>query len=243
MTQYKTADPRWRNLYKIGGIAALMQLAAILAMLVAMVTLGPKPTSVEEYFILQQSNRLQSILQGDFLLLFLIGPYIATFPALYVALRRVSPVGTALATLMTLVVVAGFFAMESTFSLQYLGNKYAAAAGDAQRAQFLAAGEAVVASDIWNSSGAYIGGILLQGAGVIMSVIMLRSKDFSKVTAWAGLLGNGVDLVQHVINPFAPSISAFLKPWMGLFYIVWFPMLARDFFRLGRNTSMMEETR
>jgi hypothetical protein len=143
---------------------------------------------------------------------------------------------------MTLVVVAGFFAMESTFSLQYLGNKYAAAAGDAQRAQFLAAGEAVVASDIWNSSGAYIGGILLQGAGVIMSVIMLRSKDFSKVTAWAGLLGNGVDLVQHVINPFAPSISVFLKSWMGLFYIVWFPMLARDFFRLGRNISM-EETR
>jgi hypothetical protein len=50
-------------------------------MLVVMVTLGPKPTSVEEYFMLQQSNRLHSILQGDFLLLFLIGPYLVTFPA------------------------------------------------------------------------------------------------------------------------------------------------------------------
>ena len=237
MTRLRYADPRWRNLYTIGGIAAFVQLAAILAMLIVMVTLGPKPASVEEFFTLQQSNRIVSILRGDFLLLFLIGSYLFTFPALYIALRGVSPVGAGLATLMTIVVVAGFFAMESTFSLLYLGDKYAQAVSEAQRAQLLAAGEAVIASDTWNSSGAYMGGILLQGAGIIMSMIMLRSKDFSKVTAWAGLLGNGIDLVQHILHPFTPPLSEFLRSFMGIFYLVWFPMLGWDLLRLGRRRS------
>lgn len=237
MTQFKYADPRWRNLYTIGGIAAFVQLAAILAMLVVAVMLGPKPASVEEYFTLQQSSRMVSILRGDFLLLFLIGSYLFTFPALYIALRGLSPVGAGLATLMTIVVVAGFFAMESTFSLLYLGDKYAQTVNEAHRAQLLAAGEAVIASDIWNSSGGYIGGILLQGAGIIMSMIMLHSKDFSKVTAWAGLLGNGIDLVQHILHPFTPSLSELLRSIMGVFYLVWFPMLGRDLFRLGRSRA------
>ncbi len=73
--------------------------------------------------------------------------------------------------------VTGCFATESTFSLLHLGDRYADAATDAQRAQFLAAGEAVIASDMWNSSSAYMAGILLQGAGVIISVIMLRSNQ------------------------------------------------------------------
>jgi hypothetical protein len=102
----------------------------------------------------------------------------------------------------------------------------------------LGAGEAVLASGMWNSSAAYISGILLQGAGVIISLVMLRSKDFHKVTAYAGLLGNGLDLIQHVLHPFAPSISETIQMVMGLFYIIWYPMLAWDFFKLARNISV-----
>jgi hypothetical protein len=237
MAQFRYADPRWRNLYAIGGVAAFVQLASLLAMLVVMVALGPKPASVEELFILQQTSRLESILRGDFLLLFLIGPYLFTFSALYIALRGVSPVGAGLATLMTFVAVAGFFATESSFSLLYLGDKYGQAGSEAQRTQLLTAGEAVIASDSWNSSAGYAGGILLQGAGVIISIIMLRSKDFNKLTAWAGLLGNGFDLAQHILYPFTPSFSMFLRSFMGVFYLVWFPMLGWDLLRLERRRS------
>jgi hypothetical protein len=31
-----------------------------------------------------------------------------------------------------------------------------------------------------------------------------------------------------------------ISPVMGLFYVVWFPMLARDLFRLGRGPSKEE---
>jgi hypothetical protein len=36
-----------KNLYIIGGIAALLQLATPFAMMIVMATLGPKPTSPE----------------------------------------------------------------------------------------------------------------------------------------------------------------------------------------------------
>jgi len=164
----------------------------------------------------------------------LIGLYLGTFPAMFVALRRINPIYAALAVVFTLIGVAGAFANESTFSLFYLGEKYTTAT-EAQRAQLIAAGEAIIASDMWHGTAAYMGGILLQGSGVMISVIMLRSRDFSKVTACAGLLGNGFDLLQHVLHPFAPSVSAFISMFMGLFYFVWFPMLARDLWRLAKR--------
>ncbi len=231
------AVPNWKHLYTIGGMAALLQLASILAYTSVMMALGPKPTSAAEYFALQQTDRLASILRGDFLFLFLLGAYLGTFPALYFALRRISPVATLLATLFTLMAVTICFASESTFALFHLGEQYAAAVSEAQRTQFLAAGEAVIAADMWNSSGAYMSGILLQGGGVIISLVMLRSRDFSKVTALAGLLGNALDLIQHLLHPLMPSLSATIQMAMGPFYLVWFPMLARDLFRLGRNKS------
>ena len=232
---FGNANPNWKPLYTIGAVAALVQLAAVLAYAVALATLGPKPASVEEFFAVQQSSRLSSVLRGDFLLLVLIAGYLGTFPALYVALRRVSPVASMFATLLTLIAVTICFASESTFALLYLGDQYATAPTEMLRAQFLAVGEAVIAADMWHSSGAYVLGILLQGGGVIISLVMLRSRDFSKVTAIAGLLGNALDLTQHLLHPFAPSVSATIQMLMGPFYLVWFPMLACDLFRLARK--------
>lgn len=229
-------DQNWKNLYKIGGAAALLQLTAILAYSVVAGVLGPKPASPQEYFELLQANRLAFFLRGDFLFLFLIGAYLGTFPALYAALRKLSPATVFFATLFTFIAVTICFASESTFALYHLGEQYAAA-NEIQRVQLLAAGEAVIASDFWNSSGAYASGLLLQGGGVLISLVMLRSKDFSKVTAIAGLLGNALDLVQHLLHPFTPGFSATVQMLMGPFYLVWFPMLARDFFRLARREN------
>jgi hypothetical protein len=225
-----------RSLYTIGGIAAILQLVSILTYSVVIGVLGPKPASAAEYFDRYQRSPAEAFWRGDFLLMILIGLYLGTFPALYAALRDLSPVYTALATIFTLIAVTGSFATESSFSLLYLGDKFVAASA-AQRMQLLAAGEAVIAADMWNTSAGYMGGILLQGSGVLISAIMLRSRDFSKVTAYTGLLGNGFDLIQHVLHPFAPSISGFITTFMGMFYFVWFPMLGWDLFRLAKRRS------
>ena len=230
----QTELPGMKRLYRIGGISAILQLVAILSFSVVMGVLGSKPSSAEEYFTIYQNSRLEAFLRGDILLLVMIGSYLGTFPALYVALQRHSPIYAALATVFTLIAVTGTFATESTFSLLHLGGQYVNAT-EAQQTQLIAAGEAIIASDMWNGTAAYMGGILLQGSGVMISVIMLRSRDFSKVTAWSGLLGNGFDLIQHTLHIFLPSASSVIAMFMGVFYFVWFPMLAWDFFKLSRR--------
>lgn len=223
-----------RSIYYIGALSAILQLVAILGYSVALGILGPKLTTAVEYFTAYQNGPLEMVLRGDFLLLILIGLYLGTFPALYITLRRISPAYAALATLFTFIAVILTFANESTFAFLHLAEQYAAATSETVQAQLVAAGEAIIAADMWHSSGAYMSGILLQGSGVIISIIMLRSQDFSKITAYAGIFGNGLDLIQHIIHPFAPEATATISMVMGLGYFVWFPMLAWDFFKLAK---------
>lgn len=227
-----------KHLYIIGGIFAIVQLVAILASIVIAVAFGPRPTSAVEFFAIQQENPLAALLRGDFVLMvFLLGAYLGTFPALWWNLRHLSPTTATFAALFTAIGVILSFSSESTFALLHLGDLYAAASSESARVQLLAAGEAVLAAGWWHSSGSYMTGILLQGGGVIISLVMLRSRDFSKVTAVSGLIGNALDLIQHLLHPFAPFISAPVQMFMGIFYFVWFPMLARDFFKLAKGSS------
>ena len=62
-TFFGPQDSNWQSLYKIGGMAALLQLAAILTYTIALAVLGPKPASAEEFFTIQQSDRLASVLR------------------------------------------------------------------------------------------------------------------------------------------------------------------------------------
>lgn len=224
-----------RDLFQVGGYAAIVHLVAVAAVLVVEIVLGPTPESAEAYFAVHGRSRLEAVLRGDFLLLFLVGAYLGTVPALYLALRRINHVVVLFASGLMVVAVANVFATESTFALLHLGNAFQAATEDAERVRLLAAADAVVAMDMWHSTAAYLGGVFAQGGGVVLSLVMLRSRDFSRVTALSGLIGNALDLGQHLIHPFVPGVASVVQPIMGVFYVVWFPMLARDFFRLARR--------
>jgi hypothetical protein len=223
------------DFYHIGGVAAWLQLIITVALIAVTFVVGGKPASAEEYFTVYGGSKLVGLLRDDIASLIVVGLYLGTVPALYLALRRVDNVVATFAALFSLIVVVLTFATHTGFSMMYLSDRYAAAATAAERAGLLAAGEAVIASDIWNSTGGYMSGILLQGAGVLFSLVMLRSGDFGKITAWAGLLANGIDLLQHVLHPFAPALSVTILYFSGPFYLLWFPLLGRDLLRLARR--------
>ena len=228
--------PNWSKLYKTSATSALLQLAVVLVYFAVIATLGGKPDTIEEYFVIMQTDRLVGFLRGDIFNLMIVALYLGLFPGFYLALRHMAPIGATFSSLLILIAVILCLASNSDFSMLHLSNQYALAMTNAQRSQIIAAGEAILAANMWNSTGAYISGLFLQGSGVFISVIMLRSKGFSKVTAIAGMLGNGIDLLQHVLHPFQPTISAVVLRAAGPFYLVWFPMLARDFLRLAKST-------
>lgn len=240
-TDASTPTPKdLQTIYKAGAIAVLIQLATILFILAASIALGlePRPETVQEFYAMYSENKLIGMLRDDFSSLILIAMYLGSAPAMFFALRKQNFTIALLSAIMLLTGAVGAFSVHAGFSMMRLSDLYAAAATETQRVQILAAGEAVLASDMWNSTAGYMGGILLQGPGVVLSILMLRSKNFNKVTAISGLLGNGLDLVQHLFHPFVPEIAGLIQPVMGIFYLVWFPFLARDFFRLARKVAI-----
>jgi len=66
VTYAKTADPRWKGLYKIGG-AATVTILALIPIQIFIFAAYPPPGTVIEYFTLFQKNWFLGLLSLDLL--------------------------------------------------------------------------------------------------------------------------------------------------------------------------------
>jgi hypothetical protein len=78
-----------------------------------------------------------------------------------------------------------------------------------------------------------MGGLLLEGGAVLVSVAMLRSSVFSRATAYVGIVTHGLDLVHGVLGPVVPTAGFALMAVAGPLYLVWFALVGRTLLRLG----------
>jgi hypothetical protein len=90
-------------------------------------------------------------------------------------------------------------------------------------------------ADIWHSTGAIVGGALLQCGAVLISVVMLRGKVFSKTTAWLGIVMHGLDLAHIIGGLLLPAAGFVLLSVAGPPYPVWFVLVGLRLLQLGRN--------
>lgn len=237
----ENADQAWRWLYVAGGAAALIAVVvfrrhfgAELSLLMDMGLINMDlPSTAFDWFALLQDNQFLGLLLLD---LFDIVNYLLVgliFLALYGALRWVSKVAMTVAMATALVAIAVYLASNQAFAMLALSDQYAAAGTGAMRAQFLAAGEAVLA--IHKSGGVNLGLLLVAVAGLITSVVMLRSRVFGKGTATCGVVANSLVLAYFVALPLAPA-TAFLFPAASApFRLLWYILIARRLFQLGRG--------
>jgi hypothetical protein len=229
-------EPAWRWACAMSGVAAFLMLVAALVTMVVFVTLGAEPATPAEYFELLAKNRLVGLLRMDLASLATVGLYYFLFFGLYAALRdRQGPLAT-FSTALGFAGVTLWFANHSAMSMVTLGDRFARAATSAERERLTAAAEAVLASDVWHSTGTAVGGLLLLGAGVLVSVAMLRSGLFGKVAAFSGVLANGLDLLHILINMVAGGNQGdILMAVAGPCYLVWFVLLGRRLLALGQT--------
>lgn len=232
-----TSDSNWRSLYRICGVSAWIFVFYSLATMAIFLMISALPSTAAEAFDLLAANRLMGLLRLDALTLLTIPLYYPIFLGIYVGIKKED---IALASLGTLLAFAGitlFLATPSAFSLVPLSEKYASAATAVEQERFLAAGEALMAADMWHGSGAMIGGILMLVAALIVSGVMLRSPKFSRATAYLGIVTHGLDLIRVFIGLFAPQVGTAIMMVAGPLYLIWFPLLSRDFFRLGKQSQ------
>jgi hypothetical protein len=238
--QNQTAQPDiaqndWKSILKTGGVAALLQLVCVMLTMIVVFTTGGEPTTAIEYFSLLENDRLIGLIRMDIPSIATVALYTLTLFGLYAALRRHQPGGMALATALGFTGAILWLGSHSLLSMLSLSDQFAAATNEIQRSQLLASGEAVIASDMWHSTGAFISGLFLQGSTTLISVLMLKSSVFNKATAWVGILAHGVDLIHIVLMVFIPAIGVVLMAVAGPLYPIWFFLVGRRLLQLARS--------
>jgi hypothetical protein len=208
-----------------------------LSTIVQLIVLGGPPATAAEAFQLLQSNRIVGLLRLDLPTIVAMPLYYFVFLGLFAALKRTDRANAILSTSLAFVGVTLLLATPTALSMISLSQKYAAATTEATRTQFLAAGEAILATDIWHGTGAIMGGILVQSGAVLISVVMLRSSVFSRTTAYLGILMHGLDLAHIVFGLFLPGTGVVLLAISGPFYPIWLFLVGRRLLRLTSSSS------
>jgi len=225
----------WKSLYKMCGWAAWILLIYSLATMAILLGLGGPPTTAQGILDMLRQNRLVGLLRLDALTTLLMPLYYLLFLGLYIALRKTQAMGATLMLLLGCTGLTLFLAAPSFVSWMALSDKFAVATDDARKTLLLAAGETILATDLWHSSSAFVGGLLLQTSTLLISLVMLRGTTFRKSTAWVGVVTHGLDLAHIPFLLFIPPIGEFLLMIGGTLYLAWFPLLAWDFFQLAQS--------
>ena len=223
----------WRGLYRTAGVAAFLLIVYALATMVQLVLLGGPPTTAAAAFSLLHDHRIVGLLRLDLPTVLVMPLYYLLFLGLLAALWRTDRANATLSTALAFVGVTLLLATPTGLSMMWLSEKYAAATTDAARMQFLAAGEALLATDVWHGTGAIIGGILAQSGAVLISIVMLRSSVFGKPTAYLGILMHGFDLAHIILGLLMPVLGVVFMAIAGPLYPIWLFLVGRRLLQLA----------
>ena len=224
------SDPRWRDLYKAAGVAAVVSEIVIILGLVTYFIwpYTPGTESTESILLNLQSNTLGTLISLDLFLL--IGNLfsILLFLALYVSLKQVSESYALIALAIGLIAVGFLIPARPLLELYSLSGQFVAATTEAAKSHYLAAGEALLAS--FDGIGWFLNTLLGGFSLLISSILMLRSNIYSKATAYVGIVSN-----VAVCSFFLPVVGIFLLFLSVPGYAIWYLFLARKFFHLSRS--------
>jgi hypothetical protein len=245
-TNVENLDSGWKDLYRIGGIAALICALMYIITLIVYIPANlasPPPATVLEWFMVFEDSPITGLFflgLGDAAIMIL---WVPMSLALYVVLRKTNKTWTTIALALVFVGIAVFLATNTAFSMLSLSQEYAAASTEAEKSMLLAAGQVMLA--VTRGTGLYTGMELVWFAGLILSVVMLRSESFSKATAWVGTLGLGLLVVGIIGGAHYTStgeytaiqgvIVAVQYVGGGLLSLAWYIMVGLRLIKLGRS--------
>ena len=226
-------DPRWKDLYRAGFIAcAAFPLFIVLAVVAYFIwPYSPGFTSVADIFTDLQTNRLGGLVSLDLSVVILMPVMVFEFLALYAALKQVNESYALIALVFGLMGGVLWLVSKPLVEMVVLSDQYAAAASEVERSQYLAAGE--VLSAISSGTAWMLSQFLISISGVVSALLMLRCNYFSRATAYIGLA-----LGLFGVSFWIPEIGAILSLLGTIGGVIWYALMARDFYRLGWRPSI-----
>jgi hypothetical protein len=220
--------PSWKEIYRVGGVAALLSVLFIPVQIAIFIT-WPPPDKVIDWFMLFEDNWLLGLLSMDLLYLLNNTYLILIYLALYFALKPVNPSWMTIAMALGFTGIAAYFASNTCFEMLALSSQYADAGTGAEQAVLLGAGHALLATYKGTAFDIYY--VFNAAALLILAVVMLRSTVFSKAAGYWGLASGILMTIPSTAGGIGMVFAlASLLPWM-----VFCVLIARRLFRLERS--------
>jgi hypothetical protein len=214
---------RWRSLYRMGAVAALLSLLII-------------PLSVLTFFIWPLfPDNILDVIQESWLagIMSLDAGYLAGnlfvlpfFLVLYVTLREVDEGWALVALVLGLMGLLCLPIARPIPEMFAISEKYAAASTEAERAIYQATGHGMLSH--FHGMAYHTHYILGSLSLLISSVLMLRSTMYGKALAWVGVVTNVV-----VFGLYVPVVGTYISMFSVLGYVIWCVMLGLRLYRLG----------
>jgi hypothetical protein len=214
---------RWLWLYRIGAVAALLSIVIIPLSIVAFFIW---PLWPEDILAVIQQDKLAGLMGLDAMYLVSTVLGIPFFLVLYVTLRELDGGWALMALTLGLLGLACLIPSRPIPEMFTLSDQYAAAATDAERAVYQAAGEAMLAH--FHGMAYHAHYVLGSASLLISSFLMLRSDTFSRATAYVGVASNIV-----VFGLYVPEVGVYISLLSVVGYFTWYILIARKLFQLG----------
>ncbi len=233
----------WNAIYKIGALAALLTvLVAIAEIGITFLPGGGRETTsartVIDWFMFYQTNPLMAMRNLGLVNIILVALSIPLTYALCAAHREVEKPLAGLALIVTLAGVAIFYSTNRAFSMLALSNQYAATASDTQRALLLAAGQSMLAVGESHTPGTFLAFLFSEFSGILLGVLLLRGKLFSRASGIVGILAYGFLFIFEICSSFIPALfqAAMLFAILGgVLSMVWDVLVAQRLFKLAHE--------
>lgn len=243
-TENEMNHATWHNLksiYLLGGISTIFVLACIIIDLIFGFSSGGNldalPQTAVERFEQLQSNFLLGLYNLDLLNAINQLIMIPVYFALFIVHKKLNYSFSLLALIIFLVGTILFVANNTALTMLDLSNKYYSTTTDSQKLLLAGAGEAMLAKGAHGSLSAFIGFLLPNLAGILMSIVMIRGKIFSKLNGYLGLIGGMLIVVYLIMVTFMPSVKSIATLIVapgGLLTMAWMIMFTIRFFKLVR---------
>ncbi len=232
-------EKQWKSIYTFGGITTIIALAGIsLDVLIGNITggnLSALPQTAIDRFAEFHENKLAGLYHLDLLNIIVQMILIPAYFALYAAHRNVNKAYGFFAFIVFLFGSVVMVAHNTALPMLELSNKYFATTLESQKVLYAAAGESMLARGAHGSAGIFLGFFIPNIAGLLMSLVMLKGKIFSKINSWFGIIGSILMLLYVILVNFVPGVetmaTTFAMPG-GLLLMTWMILFAIKLFRL-----------
>jgi hypothetical protein len=241
---HSQSHTNWNFIYRWGAFSTALVLIGIICDILISSLVGGNPNSVpvtaSGRFNQFHISPLLGLYNLDFLNVIIQIFMIPAYVAMYAALRKVNTGQALLSLVIFLVGTTVFISGNSALEMLELSKKYYAVKTLEQQQMLFAAGEMLLAKGSHGSMSVFIGFLLPLIAGILMSLLMLESKVFSRATAITGLTGSILMMIYLLLITFLPvtrTAALIMAIPGGLFSMAWMILFSIRLLELATHKS------